>query len=286
MLTDWCVIRALAASGWPEELASFAGAQAAFVSEISAYLRFRALDLREAEAETRVLAAIEAVYRRSGGAEYGVAKEALEMTQSGYLLALGPTSDGVSCLAVELRRCEWRLDRARHPLADEARRAGRVAAENYWKAVAACRVPEGFFANVPENGAIAALRARFDIWWALFLHALRSVLRETNPAYARLLQALPHLRAEAASPGQKFVLTALVQEWREENAERFGLFKDIHFPVVEQRAFVKYRDVQEWFDGHARGYKRDALAREAATEALYLALKRMPPAQQQAYWNN
>lgn len=75
------------------------------------------------------------------------------------------------------------------------------------------------------------MRARFDIWWALFLQGLRSVFRETNPSYARLLQALPQLRADAARPGQKFVLTALVQEWREENAERFGLFKDIHFPV-------------------------------------------------------
>ncbi len=273
VLTDWCVIRALAASGWPEELASFAGAQAAFVSEVSAYLRFRALDLREAEAETRVLAAIEAVYRRSGGAEYGAAKEALEMTQSGYLIALRRTSDGVSRLAVELRRCEWRLDRARHPLADEARRAGRVSAEIYWKAVGACRVPEGFFANVPASGAIALMRARFDLWWVLFLRSLRSVLRETNPSYCRLLQALPALREESSRPGQKFVLAALVQDWREANAERFGLLKDIHFPVLEQRSITKYDAVNAWFDHHARGYKHDERVRETAVRALYAGLE-------------
>lgn len=150
-----------------------------------------------------------------------------------------------------------------------------------WHQVLSCRLPEGFFAHAPETGAIAAMRARFDIWWALFLHSLRSVLRETNPSYARLLQALPQLRADASRPGQKFVLTALVQQWREANAARFGLLKDIHFPVVEQRAFVKHRQVQDWFAHHAPGYNA-----EAATSALYAALGRTPPAQQQAYWNN
>ena len=125
------------------------------------------------------------------------------------------------------------------------------------------------------------MRGRFDIWWALFLHSLRGVLRETNPSYARLLQALPPLRADAARPGQKFVLTALVQQWRAANAARFGLLKDIHFPVVEQRAFVKHRQVQDWFGHHAPGYNH-----EAATAALYAVLGRTPPAQQQAYWNN
>ena len=156
----------------------------------------------------------------------------------------------------------------------------------YWERVAACRLPEGFFAHVPEDGAIAVMRARFDIWWAMFLQSLRSVLRETNPAYAHLLQALPHLRAAATRPGQKFVLTALVQEWRETNAERFGFFKDIHFPVVEQRAFVKYRDVQNWFDHHAPDFQHDSAARAAATEAFYDALGRVPPPRQQAYWDN
>jgi len=276
VLTDWCVIRALAASGWPEPFASFAGAQAAFVSEVSAYLRLRALDFREAEAETRVIAAIEAVYQRSGGTAYGAAKDALEATQSGYLIAFGRTAGGAeapSRLAVELHHCESRLDILRRPLVNKARLAGRATAETYWRAVAACRVPEGFFANVPASGAIALMRARFDLWWVLFLRSLRSILRETNPSYCRLLQALPTLREESTRPGQKFVLAALVQDWREANAERFGLLKDIHFPVLEQRSLVKFETVNAWFDHHARGYKHDEGVRAAAVRALYDGLE-------------
>ncbi|MEO6569527.1 MAG: hypothetical protein ABIO94_12245 [Opitutaceae bacterium] len=296
VLTEWCVIQALGKAGWPERLGGPGAFQAAFVSEVSGYLKFRGLYLRELVAENLVRTTIEAVYARSGGNAYCAAQENAAAAQSEFLSALGRSQrDPVGILQIadvprrlqdRLRTCECNLDACRRPLVPAARVAAREAAEAYWNAVAACRLPEGFFAHVPETGAIAAMRARFDIWWALFLQSLRSVLRETNPSYARLLQALPQLRAEAARPGQKFVLTALVQNWRTENAERFGLFKDIHFPVVEQRAFVKYRDVQDWFDGHGRGYKHDANAREAAAAVLYLALDRIPPTQQQAYWNN
>ena len=286
VLTDWCVIRALAASGWPESLSYCHGSQAAFVSEVSAYLRFRALDLREAEAETRIIAAIEAIYRRAGGTDYVAAKDTLEATQGGYAIALVRVTGRAACLADELRQCERRLDEFRRPVMIEARRAGRIAAVNYWNAVAACRVPEGFFANVPANGAIAQMRARFDLWWMLFLRSLRSVLRETNPSYCRLLQALPALREESTRPGQKFVLGALVQEWREANAERFGLLKDIHFPVLEQRSLAKFQTVNAWFDHHAPGYKHDDGVRETAVRALYDGLARVMAESQQVHWNN
>lgn len=286
VLTDWCVIRALAGSGWPEPLAPFPGAQAAFVSEVSAYLRFRALDLREAEAETRIIAAIEDIYLRSGGAAYLAAKDTLEATRGGYSIAFVGTSDRTASLAFELRQCEQRLDEFRRPVLAEARRAARIAAENYWNAVAACRVPEGFFASVPASGAIAQMRARFDLWWMLFLRSLRSILRETNPSYCRLLQALPALREEAARPGQKFVLGALVQDWREANGERYGLLKDIHFPVLEQRSVAKFETVNAWFDRHAPGYKHDEGVRESAVRALYYGLERVLSAPDEVRWDN
>ena len=286
VLTDWCVIRALAAADWPEPLAAFPGAQAAFVSEVSAYLRLRALNLREAEAETRVIAAIEAIYRRAGGRAYLAAKDSLEATRGGYSVAFARASAKAASLAVELRLCERRLDEFRRPVLTEARQAGRIAAENYWNAVAACRVPEGFFANVPATGAIAHMRARFDLWWMLFLRSLRSILRETNPSYCRLLQALPELREESTRPGQKFVLGALVRDWREANAERFGLLKDIHFPVLEQRSFAKFETVNAWFDHHAPGYKHDEGVREAAVRALYDGLERVLSEPHLVHWEN
>ena len=291
VLTDWCVIQALGKAGWPQRLGGRGDLQVAFLAEVSWYLRFRALYLRELEAANLILSAIESVYAELGGVAYAAAKEQTEAAQSEFLSTLGRStrnSIGVLQIVGEPKRLQERmclraqnLDACRRPLSTIARNAAHQAAATYWRQVSACRLPEGFFAHVPETGAIAAMRARFDIWWALFLHSLRAVLRETNPSYCRLLQALPPLRADAARPGQKFVLTALVQQWRETNAARFGLLKDIHFPVVEQRAFVKHRQVQDWFAHHAPGYNH-----EAATAALYAALGRLQPAQRQAYWNN
>ena len=289
MLTDWCVIRALRAGGWPAELAQSSGAQAAFVSEVSAYLRFRALDLRELEAEARVSAAVERVYELAGGEPYRVAKSECAAVQSVFLMALGRThspTESPDRLRVELRRCEAHLDDLRRPVMREARSAGRLAAERYWQTVAACRVPEGFFARVPARSAIAQMRARFDLWWELFLRSLRRVLQETNPSYCRLLQALPALRAESVRPGQKFVLAALVHDWREAHAERFGLFKDIHFPVLEQRAFAKFDEVNAWFDHEAPGYKRDDAVREAAVRALYSGLADVTSDYRPVHWDN
>jgi hypothetical protein len=291
VLTDWCVIQALGKAGWPQRLGDCGELQAAFVAEVSWYLRFRALHLRELEAENLILSTIEAVYAELGGSAYAAAKGQTEAAQSEFLSALGrSTRDSIGVLQIvgESKRLHERLhlraqnlNACRRPLATIARHAAQQTAAAYWRQVSSCRLPEGFFAHAPESGAIAAMRARFDIWWALFLHSLRGVLHETNPSYARLLQALPSLRAEAARPGQKFVLTALVQQWREANAARFGLLKEIHFPVVEQRGFVKHRQVQDWFAHHAPGYNH-----EAATAVLYAALGRVLPALRQAYWNN
>ncbi len=289
MLTDWCVIRALRAAGWPAELAHYSGAQEAFVSEVSAYVRFRALDLRELEAEAQVLAAVERVYALAGGQPYRVAQSELAGVQNGFLMALGRThnlTESPDCLRGELRRCEAHLDDLRRPVTQEARIAGRLTAERYWQTVTACRVPEGFFARVPARSAIAQMRARFDLWWELFLRSLRRVLQETNPSYCRLLQALPALRAESARPGQKFVLAALVHDWREAHAERFGLFKDIHFPVLEQRAVAKFDEVNAWFDRLAPGYKRDDTVREAAVRSLYSGLADVTSDYRPAHWDN
>lgn len=291
VLIDWCVIQALGKAGWPEQLGKRGDLQAAFVSEVSGYVKFRVLDLREAQAEALIRTTVESVYAELGGSTFLTAKTAADFAQSEYLSALGRSSrdrNGVLQMTAEPLRLRARmheraleLESCQRPLAAMARTAAHQAVTAYWRNVSACRLPEGAFAHVPESGAIAALRARFDIWWALFLHSLRSVLRETNPSYAHLLQALPHLRADAARPGQKLVLTALVQQWRETHAVRYGLLKDIHFPVVEQRAFVKLQQVDDWFARQAPAYDH-----EDATAALYIALGCVPPASRQAYWNN
>jgi hypothetical protein len=291
ILAEWSVIRALdEKAGWPEPLKESPAAKAAFVAEAASYVRLRALEWREAEAETRVLSAIDAVYEQHLGAEYWLIKAGdTKFWTEDASVARAATP---CCHYVAAEHCSVLLSHATEPddsqlgVALKAWRAGRRVAVEYWRDVAACRVPEGFFAEAPADGVIAIMRARFDLWWALFVRALRTVLGEANPSYARMLQALPRLRADARRPDQKYVLTALVQEWREANAERYGLIKDIHFPVLQQRAGMKLRSVNAWFERHATGFKDDDAVRDAAAQALGRILVSAQPPDLPAYGNN
>jgi hypothetical protein len=75
VLAEWSVIRALdEKAGWPEPLKESPAAKAAFVAEAASYVRLRALEWREAEAEARVLSAIDSVYEQHLGAEYWLIK--------------------------------------------------------------------------------------------------------------------------------------------------------------------------------------------------------------------
>lgn len=290
VLIEWAVIEALEAAGWPERLELSDAAKAALVSEVSAYVRFRTIEFRELEAETRMAAANEAVYEKAGGINYRAARDSFETAQAACLVSLsracGRNEVSTQILSVDLRQHEATLAEFRQPSTALAGKNARAAAAAYWQAVARCRIPEGFFADAPVKGAIAILRAHRDLWWALFLKSLRTAVNRSDPAYGRLLEALPALRAAAAKPGQKFVLTALVQEWRRAHGERFGLLKDVHFPVVEQRAWSKHHKVSSWFDCHAPGYKSAPAVRENAARTLYRELNRALLERLPIYGNN
>jgi hypothetical protein len=77
-----------------------------------------------------------------------------------------------------------------------------------------------------------------------------------------------------------------VQEWREANAERYGLLQDIHFPVLQRRAEGKLRSVNAWFEHHAPGFKNDAAARDTAAQALGQILASAQPLDLPVYGNN
>lgn len=299
VLTDWCAIRALEQAGVPVILRNAGEVQAAFISEVSAYLRFRALHLREAQAEACLDAATEAVFADMGGPAYRALRGAFEATQGAYLNTLirprresrdlahrtVPAEDATQ-LCTKLQECERQLVAYRRRADPAARLARRRAAQTYWAAVAQCRIPEDFFRSAPSKSALMEMPLHCATWWGLYVRWLGRVVARSNPAYCRLLQALPQLQAEAAQPGQVLTLAGLVREWREANAERFGLLQDIHFPVLEQRAFAKHAFVTEWFETRAPGYKTDPAVREAAARRLYLRLELGPLEQFQQYWNN
>jgi hypothetical protein len=299
VLTDWCAIRALEQAGVPIILQNAGEVQAAFISEVSAYLRFRALHLREAHAEACFDAVAETTLSEMGGPAYRAARGAFEATQGAFLKALvraryesgDPVCDTLESedatrLRSKLQECERELSLRRRRVEPSVRLARRRAAQTYWAAVAQCRMPEDFFRDAPRNSMLAEMPFHCATWWGLYVCWLGRVVARSNPAYCRLLQALPQLQAEAARPGQILTLAGLVQEWREANAERFGLLRDIHFPVLEQRAFVKHVFVNEWFEARAPRYKTDLAVREAAARRLYLRLERGPRECLQPYWNN
>lgn len=290
ILAEWSVIRALdEKAGWPGPLKESPAAKAAFVAEAASYVRLRALEWREAEAEARVLSAIDSVYEQHLGTEYWLIKAGgaeFWIDDSPSAPGAVPSRNFVAAEHCTVLTHATEPDDSQLAVAYKAWQAGRRIAVEYWRGVAACRVPEGFFAEAPADGALAIMRARFDLWWALFVRALRTVLGEANPSYARMLQALPRLRADARHPGQKYVLTALVQEWREANAERYGLLQDIHFPVLQRRADGKLRSVNAWFEHHAPGFKNDAAARDTAAEVLGQILASAQPLDLPVYGNN
>lgn len=291
-LTQWAVIEALRAAGWPDGLELSGAAKAAFVSEVSAYLRFRTIEFRELEAEARMAASSESAVEHVGRSDHWLARDSAETAEvAGYdsptqAHTRGQRDAALQCLSIRFRQHSTTQVDVRQPAKAAPAGSAHAAAVTYWQAVARCRIPEGLFADAPPDGAISNLRAHRDLWWALFLQSLRTAFKRSDPAYCRLLEALPALREAATKPGQKFVLTALVQEWRQTHGARVGLLKDVHFPVIEQRAWAKHRRVSAWFDEHAPGYPSDAATRERAAHSLRLELARMLRERRPIYGNN
>jgi hypothetical protein len=299
VLTDWCAIRALVQSGMPPILQNSGEVQAAFVAEVSAYLRFRALHQREAQVAALLEAATGTADKATVGSPYREVSGAVEAThgtftghrtrclhESRVTAGTADHEEHSAGVCVRLPKRERQFDAYPRRLEPAARSARRRAAESYWAAVAQCRIPEDFFRDAPRDSALAEMPNHCATWWGLFVRWLGRVVARSNPAYCRLLQVLPQLQADAARPGQILTLAGLVEEWREANAERFGLLQEIHFPVLEQRAFAKHRFVTKWFEARAPGYKTDSIFREAAARRLYLRFERGSSEGFQNYWNN
>ncbi len=259
--------------------------QAAFVLEASAYLRLHALALREAEVQTRMAVAAEAAFEQVGESFYAHPRDAFEKAQTNCLLGIAQAArspaktpaQNPNPVGPQLAQCWLELDRLRRRAEPTARQARRRVAEDYWAQVGGCRLPEDFFASAQPGGVLARLPQRLPIWWGRFVQALHDVLQRTNPSYCRIMEQLPQLRRDAARPGQRFVLSALVENWRQENAERFGLFEEIHFPMLERRSLQKLAAVAAWFDARVPGFKSDPSIRERARRQLYERLGCVAP---------
>lgn len=263
--------------GFPVGCSQAGRVQAALVFEISGYLRFRAIDLRELEVESHMYAAEEQALVEVRDVEYGAPSNTLKSLRAHYPVALAkragqnPASTTTELRGENTRVQQLQCDVQRIGQNGESvvKAARRRAAERYWDEVAQCRLPEEFFANTPPHRPLARVPRLFPIWWGRFVQSLQHVLQRTNPLHCRLIEQLPNLRTEAAKPGQRLVLAALVDNWRAENAERFGLFEEIHFPMLERRSLQKRATVSAWFDARAPGFKSDPAIRRTANQRLH-----------------
>lgn len=148
IFTDWCVIRAFGTTKRTAVL-DLNITQAALVSEVSAYLRFHALGLREADVETRMAIAAEAAFEQVGESFYAHTRDAFEKAQTDFLLRIAHAARSPGDASVrdsnpaspQLAQCRIELDRLRRRAQPTAKQARRRAAEKYWAEIAACRLP-------------------------------------------------------------------------------------------------------------------------------------------------
>lgn len=268
--------------------------QAAFVSGIGDVVRLNALDRHDAAVEHQMSAAAEDVYERLGGPSYCLLRDQIYFARESPML-IHASFSGTDGAAIEFQG-EWadeflegreqELAILRFQFAPEAQAARRAVAERYWAEVHHRRIPDNFFADAAPDSPPARLSVICPPWWGLFVTCLQRVVDKTNPWTARILQELPRLRAEAARPGQKKVYIALVDEWREENAERFGLFKPMHVPMLEHRAFEKWRELEAWFVSRTGEPIHDPQRREEMQQALRQHLAGFVRSRPASYWNN
>lgn len=294
VLTDWCAFKAFEAAGCPPCLRGQPELQAALVAEVGDFIRVKALERNEAAAENRMRAAAERVYERLGGEDYCLLRDdarlalgdfspAIPASEKEELLAHG---SGETWMCDYWHSCEQEVTLLRFQLEPEARQARREAAKSYWIEANRRRIPDDFFADCDPMSPPSRLSLISPPWWGLFVTCLQRVVAKTNPSTARLLQELPRLRVEATRPGQKKVYGALVDEWREENAETNGLFQPVHFPMLEHRAFEKWHELTAWYAERAEGDMTDTRRREIIRHALCQHLAGFVCQRSESYWKN
>jgi len=267
------------------------------VVEISDYIRSHVLHLREGIAESKLVQTAEQMYEQLGGDTYCRLREEAEIARGQYFVAhcalakKGLAGDEGQMEESRLFHARWQHGEAelaalRRSWGPTITKALRETAEAYWRQVDRCRISDNFFVAAKPNSAPARLPHICPPWWGLFVVSLQRVVARTNPATCRLLQELPRLRWEATRPRQKKVLTALVEEWREANAERHGLLKPVHFPMLERRAFEKWDKREEWFNRRVDGLAEDSMRRGALVQVLGQHLAEHTRQRPDTYWNN
>jgi hypothetical protein len=331
-LTDWAVIRAMERAGCPECLRDQLALQAALVSLLSAAVRLKTVFERQGEIEAILATATEAARENSGGTAYVTLREAAA-TATRRSLASHARAHREYCVEIHLsvlepldedadagrretilflhalideaktdethtRELQEQLAAARRHLAPAVHAARRRAARAYWAKFAENWIDDAIFSDSPWHSVESRL-ARIDSawWWRRFLPSLQNQFKRGQPTECFLHQQMPNLRYAAAQPGQRKVLSGVIDDWREDGgADYFGLMAPVHHSMLDRRARNKAIEVEDWFDHHVPDYSSNPKVRLAAADALRrqlaavdpqpLAPAQAPSSYFREHWNN
>jgi hypothetical protein len=273
VLTDWGVSRAYQQAAHPPRcFAARPELAAPFVADVSAAIREKQLHRRAVQVALVCQSVTEPAHDRSGGTAYLDLRSAMGTAQDRYLSAYrtrhasddGSTSPELNPLRAEMEQHQtaFLTARRRHePFVQNTRAA---SARAYWSTLPARGLPDTFFADAAAHTAPARMQRIHPPWWGPFLGRLQHSFEHGHPAEGCLLDALPRLRQDA----KKKTLAALITEWREENADRWGWYANTHYRMLSLRAAKKAAQVTTWFNARAPGY----LTNEAVRLSLHTEL--------------
>ena len=268
VLTDWAVSRAYLQTGrHPSCLADRPALAAALVAEVGAAIRQKQLMRRAVEIAVVQEAATEPAYDHAGGPAYLDLSAAMNAAQERYLEAYrrcrasadeAATAELVS-LRTEMERRQTAFRSARRARESFVAATRTATVRAYWSARPVRGIPDTFFADAPPHTAAARMQRIHPPWWGAFLGRLQAPLAHGHPAAGCLLDILPQLRRDA----RRKKLSALLTEWHEAHADRWGLFSEIHYRMLARRAARKAAQVAAWFDASAPRYRTSEAVRFA-----------------------
>ena len=182
-------------------------------------------------------------------------------------------------LRARAERLRADLSSLRAPHVASAQAARRRAARAFWGKLVSEWFDETVFADSPADSVESSL-ARIDgpWWWRRFIPALQKRFHRGQPNECFLHEQMPLLRTLATQPGQKFVLSGVVEQWREQHgADHFGLGAPVHQPMLAKRARDKATVVADWLNDRLPGYTTDAGLRHAGQRSLASHLAALDP---------
>jgi hypothetical protein len=272
VLTDWGVCSAFPVTDPPQCIEDRPELVAPFVVEVSAAIRDRQLRRRALEVALLREKVTEPAYAHAGGTNYRELCVAMQAAQDRYMATYcrrraSRDEDAVVELSMlrgemERRQSAFQAARRAHRPQVEAVRASTARA--YWAARSARGIPDTFFADAPSCSAPARMQRIHPPWWGGFLARLQEVFSHGHPADGCLLDQLQQLRRAAT----KMKLSAVLADWHQEHADRWGLYAAIHYRMLAIRAARKAVQVSTWFETQAPGF----LANEAVRRALHADL--------------